>query len=197
LRYCWVGPTNTVRGSLSAQRGLGGGGDRRGFTVGVGRGRCGDPVSPMESPRTGQRPGLRSVHDGARVTATTSLSGPTTTDQPRMTITAPIPGGRMAVNAGLVSFTHLQQTGEKLTVIANWYFEVGGEAALYAFNQAAIGPNPDHICPGDRLTVTMPASDVPRWSRRAPRRFRSCKRRQQINRPQPTDDRAGSCRDLR
>lgn len=105
-------------------------------------------------------------------TATTNPSAPTTTFKPKFSITKPIPvsasvvipGGTMALNAGLVSFTHIVQSGENLTFIAGWYLQMGGEPALYAFNAATIGPNPDLIYPGDVLTVTLRASDVPRIS---------------------------------
>lgn len=97
---------------------------------------------------------------------------PTTTVEPKLTITKPIPvsasvvipGGTMALNAGLVSFTHVVQSGENLTFIAGWYFQMGGEPALYTFNRATIGPNPNLIYPGDQLTITMSATDVPRVS---------------------------------
>lgn len=105
-------------------------------------------------------------------TTTTVPSGPTTTAPPHLSITAPIPvsatvavpGGTMALNAGVVSFTHVVAAGENLSFIANWYFEMGGTSALYAFNQATIGPNPNLIYPGDRLTVTMSANAVPKVS---------------------------------
>lgn len=111
---------------------------------------------------------------GSTTTApsTTVPSEPTTTYKPRLSITAPIPatatvaipGGTMALNAGLVSFIHVVQPGENLSFIASWYFQFGGEPALYAFNQGTIGPNASLIFAGYRLMVTMPVVDVPKVS---------------------------------
>lgn len=113
-----------------------------------------------------------SASTSTTTSTTINPSAPTTTVEPKLTITKPIPvsalvtipGGTMALNANEVSFTHVVQSGENLTFIANWYLQMGGEPALYAFNRATIGPNPDLIYPGDQLTITMAASDVPKVS---------------------------------
>lgn len=104
----------------------------------------------------------------AATTTTTTVHSTTTVYKPRLSVAAPVsvqlPGGSMALNAGIVSFIHVVQPGENLSFIAHWYLEMGGEPALYAFNQATIGPNPNLIYAGDRLTVTMRAADVPKIS---------------------------------
>jgi nucleoid-associated protein YgaU len=92
-------------------------------------------------------------------TTTTGAGGMRPTKHP-----VKIPGGSFVVAGGLVHLTTVVGRGDTLYGLAQWFDLMGGWPALYALNHSVIGRNPNLIYPGEKLTLVIPAADIPKIS---------------------------------
>jgi archaellum component FlaF (FlaF/FlaG flagellin family) len=72
-------------------------------------------------------------------------------------------GGTFMVVGGTVLLTFTVKKGDTLAEVSAWFKLLGGSTALKEWSHSTMD-NPQLIIPGEVLTVTVPAKDIPKSS---------------------------------
>lgn len=101
----------------------------------------------------------KSPSQPAPVVSTAAPPQTTTTMQPPVTTTDLLPPPSVRTPAKVQPLVYTVKPGDTLTDIATW-FSFHGYQALFEANKAALGPDPNLIYPGEKITLSAAGMTV-------------------------------------